>query len=74
MNIKRYNFETEYDDAWMGESDVGKYVLFEDYEKLYDALLQIHNYPEEDSLWQDARDDAAWEIVSIAGRALNLVH
>lgn len=71
MNAKRYYVGLP---APLQEDDDGDLVKFEDYKKLYDALLQIHNYPEEDSLWQDARDDAAWEIVSIAGRALNLVH
>ncbi len=52
----------------------GDLVKFEDYKKLHDALEKIHNYPEEDTMWDDDRDDAAWEIVSIAGRTLNLIH
>jgi hypothetical protein len=71
MNVKRYYVGLS---SPLQEDTSGDIVKFEDYEKLYDALYRIHNYPEEDSLWDDDRDDAAWEIVEIAGRALNLTH
>jgi hypothetical protein len=71
---KRYTLVTEYDDSWMEESKTGEYVLFEEYKKLYDALNKIHNYPNVESIWDDDRDDAAWDIVTIAGVAIGEIN
>lgn len=73
MNVKRYEMTPlPCGGIEMGVNKWGEYVKFEDYEKLYDALYRIHIYPEDEPLWDDDRDDAAWEIVNIASSALNL--
>lgn len=72
MKITRYDIESDENyDTWIGPSEIGDYVLYEDYEKLYEALEKIHNYPDE-PIWWDDRDDAANEMVRIAGEVIGL--
>lgn len=73
MNVKRYKFTTLYDNSWMEESSYGEYVKFEDYEKLYVALEQIHNFPDNESIWTDSCIDAAWDMVEISGLAIGVL-
>jgi hypothetical protein len=72
MKITRYDIESDENyDHWIGPTDDGDYVQFEEYEKLRKALEKIHNYPD-DPIWRDNRDDAANEIIRIAGEAIGL--
>lgn len=52
-------------------SECGEYVSFQDHEKLQKALERIFYYNQED-IWWDSRDDAANDMLKIAGVALGL--
>ncbi len=50
----------------------GEYVIFDNYERLRKALKTIYHY-DDNEIWWDDRDDAADEMMVIAGIALGMI-